>query len=599
MIQSLFTDAWILKTIPSTIMVRSSCRHQAKARQSVCRLQQRKCALLLFAQVDDSYNVTTMDDAGALVPSEEDSTFISGSVDALQQQQPLSTLAFNSAIVPQQVVIKSQIVTWIERNLLLGLEATPETLAIVTIYFVEGALGLARLAQSFLLKDELSLGPAELSALTGLFVLPWTIKPLYGFLSDGFPLFGYRRKSYLIAAGLLGTLSYGILSVDAVWAGLPPSTATTYTIAALLVSSACIAFSDVVADGIVVTRTRESSVAASASASSSSSTNSLDGADPLPGEVANATDGSATAGTLQSLCWGASAIGGLLSAYFSGSLLEIMSVRSIFGITAVLPFMVALIAWNMDEKPVASANALDEDNNNVVVLDGIRAQVQQLWEALRQPAIYKPALFIFLFQSTPNSGSAFFFFLTNDLLLGPEFLGRVRLLEAGAGLLGVWLYNQYFKTLKIKDVLYWSTLASFPLGMLPVLLITHVNRDLGIPDSYLIMGDDVALAILGTIAFMPTLVLAARLCPPGVEAVLFATLMSIFNGASAVGTETGALLTKWAGITESNFDNLAWLTVFCNVSSLWPLVLIGWLDGVGDRSEAEDDDDAIKDEVIS
>jgi BT1 family len=107
---------------------------------------------------------------------------------------------------------------WIQER--IGIEPTPEIMAIVTIYFVEGALGLARLAQTYLLKDELSLGPAELAALTGIFALPWTIKPLYGFLSDGFPLFGYRRKSYLIAAGLLGATSYGVLSMSGFWQGL-------------------------------------------------------------------------------------------------------------------------------------------------------------------------------------------------------------------------------------------------------------------------------------------------------------------------------------------------------------------------------------------
>jgi hypothetical protein len=107
---------------------------------------------------------------------------------------------------------------WIQER--IGIEPSPEIIAIVTIYFVEGALGLARLAQTYLLKDELSLGPAELAALTGMFALPWTIKPVYGFLSDGFPLFGYKRKSYLVAAGLLGSLSYGVLSWSGFWQGL-------------------------------------------------------------------------------------------------------------------------------------------------------------------------------------------------------------------------------------------------------------------------------------------------------------------------------------------------------------------------------------------
>jgi len=39
-------------------------------------------------------------------------------------------------------------------------------------------------SQTFYLKDTLHLGPAEMSALMRIFTLPWTIKPLYGFLKD-------------------------------------------------------------------------------------------------------------------------------------------------------------------------------------------------------------------------------------------------------------------------------------------------------------------------------------------------------------------------------------------------------------------------------
>jgi len=41
------------------------------------------------------------------------------------------------------------------------------------------------------------------------------------------------------------------------------------------------------------------------------------------------------------------------------------------------------------------------------------------------------------------------------------------------------------------------------------------------------------------------------------------------------------------GITDSNFDNLAALIVFCNLTSLYPLFFIGWLDRVGEKSEEE------------
>lgn len=41
--------------------------------------------------------------------------------------------------------------------------------------------------------------------ITGLGAAPWVIKPVYGFLSDTVPIFGYKRRSYLILCGLLGT----------------------------------------------------------------------------------------------------------------------------------------------------------------------------------------------------------------------------------------------------------------------------------------------------------------------------------------------------------------------------------------------------------
>lgn len=443
-----------------------------------------------------------------------------------------------------------------KNSVLFGIEPTPEILAIMTIYFVEGALGLARLAQTFLLKDEMQLGPAEMSALTGIFALPWTIKPLYGFLSDGFPLFGYRRRSYLILAGLIGSLSYFLLGSN--FMGIFGDNVLQATIASLLVSSACVAFSDVVADGIVVQQTRESH-------------------DPK------------VAGGLQSLCWGSAAVGGLLSAYFSGSLLEVMTPRDVFSLTAALPFMVAFIAFFVNEIP-------NENNPNH---GGIQEQMTTLLTTIKEPSIWKPALFLFLWQSTPTSDGAFLYFMTNDLNMGPEFLGRVRLITAFAGLVGVWIYNTFLKTVPIKNVLFWSSIISTPLGLSTLLLITHANRDLGIPDGAFVFGDDVALAILGQIAFLPTLVLAARLCPPGVEAVLFATLMSIFNGASTLGTEIGAALTKLMGVTESDFSNLGLLTIICNISSLYPLLFIGWLDEVESEEKVEEQSLLFPDEESS
>ncbi|NBD15361.1 MAG: folate/biopterin family MFS transporter [Cyanobacteria bacterium] len=426
--------------------------------------------------------------------------------------------------------LKTRVRTFIKDKLFLGNDPTPELIAIVSIYVVRGVLNLARLAISFFLKDELGLTPAEVSVLTGLAVLPWVIKPLFGFLSDGFPILGYRRRPYLILSGLLGSFSWLALAtvVNSAW---------TATIA-LLISSASIAISDVIVDSQVVERAREESLA--------------------------------NAGSLQSLSWGATAFGGLITAYFSGSLLELFAPKTIFAMTAVFPLVFCTMAWLIAEQPLPQAKQEQ-------ALTNIQTQIQQLWQAIRQKRILLPTLFIFIWQSTPTSDSAIFFFITNELGFEPEFLGRVRLVSSFASLAGVWIFQRFLKTVPFRQVLGWSTVISSVLGMSVLLLVTHANRALGIDDYWFSLGDNLILSAIGEIALMPILVLAARLCPAGIEATFFALIMSIFNLAGFLSQELGGLLTALFGVTENNFDRL-WLLVICtNLSTLLPLPLINLL----------------------
>ena len=71
---------------------------------------------------------------------------------------------------------------------------------------------------------------------------------------------------------------------------------------------------------------------------------------------------------------------------------------------------------------------------------------------------------------------------------------------------------------------------------------------------------------------------ARVLTPPpllqGVEATLFAALMSILNGGSAAGSFFGSMLTRAFGVTSTNFEALAPLLLICNLSSLAPLALL-------------------------
>ena len=428
---------------------------------------------------------------------------------------------------------------FIERRILLGQPLTLELSAILIVYFVQGILGLARLAVSFFLKDDIGLSPAEVSALMGIAALPWTIKPVFGFLSDGLPIFRYRRRPYLILSGVLGAIAWLAMAtvVDT------PFKATL----TILLSSLSVAISDVIVDSLVVERARD--------------------------------EGQGEAGTLQSLAWGASAIGGLITAYLGGLLLEKISTQAIFGITATFPLLVCGVAWLIAEDPVTA-----QSNFKVVA-----HQIKLLKGAVSQKAIWLPALFLFLWQATPTADSAFFFFSTNELGFQPEFLGRVRLVTSLASLIGIWAFQRFLKEVSFRKIFGWSTVISAALGMTTLLLVTHANRTLGIDDHWFSLGDSLILTVAGQIAFMPVLVLSARLCPPGVEATLFALLMSVVNMAGLLSHELGALLTHWLKVTETDFTNLWMLVLLTNVTTLLPLPLLKMLPETSAIQGADDE----------
>lgn len=73
----------------------------------------------------------------------------------------------------------------------------------------------------------------------------------------------------------------------------------------------------------------------------------------------------------------------------------------------------------------------------------------------------------------------------------------------------------------------------------------------------------------------------------GIEGTLFATLMSVFNGAGTLGSELGALLTSLLGVTEKDFGNLGPLIAICNLSSLLSLPLLPLIGAVDQQLDQE------------
>lgn len=290
-------------------------------------------------------------------------------------------------------------------------------------------------------------------------------------------------------------------------------------VSALVLSSACTACADVVADSIVVELSR--------------------------GEALS------TAGSLQSLCWASAAVGGVMSAYFSGSLVDQLGPRPVFWLTAAFPLLVCASAIAIPEERDTGVNRKTGSMSNLTsaagqseALASLKTQGKALWAAINQRSILAPALFVFLWQATPTADTAMLFFETNKLGFSTEFLGRIRLVSSIASLIGVAVYNFSLKNTPLRKMFFWTAMIGTGLGLTQLVLITGLNRQIGVSDELFALGDSALLTVLGQVSFMPILVLAARLCPEGVEATLFATLMSILNGGAFLGSAFGSVLTK-------------------------------------------------------
>ena len=91
----------------------------------------------------------------------------------------------------------------------------------------------------------LGLGPAAAGAFLTAAALGYFIKPMFGLVTDRLPVFGYRRRSWLVLASLATSAAW-------VWVAVGGAADAGPLLAALLVVNVTVTFSDVVCDGLMV-----------------------------------------------------------------------------------------------------------------------------------------------------------------------------------------------------------------------------------------------------------------------------------------------------------------------------------------------------------
>lgn len=189
--------------------------------------------------------------------------------------------------------------------------------------------------------------------------------------------------------------------------------------------------------------------------------------------------------------------------------------------------------------------------------------------------------------------AATFFFYTDPVEAypaGPHFSREFYVSVMGAvgivlALVGVMTYATFMMHWSYRRV-FAVTGIFYMLALLPnIALYRRWNIALGIPDIVFVLGAEVVQTIVGVWNNMPFGVLMLSLCPPGMEASIYAILAGTSNLGSAFAAYQGAFVLDMLHIKPTGnmsgeaeqFDNL-WIASAINISmQIVPLCFIPFL----------------------
>jgi len=370
-------------------------------------------------------------------------------------------------------------------------------------YFLQamgGNPGLHSQALAKTAKEIWGYGPAESAAFFAFLTIPWMIKPLYGIISDFLPIFRSRRKSYFLLTAILSAGSYAAIA----WLGFSDQ-----VIKILFFNAAIgIAFSDVLCDAVMVEK----------------------------GQRFGAT------AQLQSSQWFALGMAGVLIAFVKGYIAEFYTLPQAVVLSVFAPILVAAftLLFLKEEKVVSSGAAFHE------AWRGIK-------NAVRLKPLWAAALFLFLFQMSPNLGAAMYYYEKDVLKFSDILIGHIDTVGSIGFVLGTFLFGIMTKKMSYEKLLRAIVISGVVSTLAYLFFVNAVS-------AFIV---SVFAGVIAVVAFLGILNIAAVVCPKNAEGTVFALLMSVSNFASQLGAITGGKLYEtvgysWLVIISAAFTACMW-----------------------------------------
>lgn len=353
------------------------------------------------------------------------------------------------------------------------------------VYAVEGIgqakSGIMWQPLSHWLKESLHWNPVTISTSLAILDLPWIIKPLWGAISDFVPLFGYRRRPYLVIANIAAFLAFAwVATIDT----------TTSMIPALTVTAVAMAVSSTLCGALLV-------------------------------ETGQKSNSSASFVNQQWLWFN---IAQMISVLVAGALVQQLSpvgaLHVAASIAAVAPLAIIGGVWLIKEQPAR------------IDLDALRERLAALTSVFRNRNLWFVAGFLFLYYFSPGFGTPLYFQMSDRLGFSQAFIGVLSSVAAGGWIVGGLLYRWRLNRLSRGTLLRLSILG----GVISTLSYLMLST----PSTAVVIW--FAGGITSMIAMIATMSLAAESCPEGAEGFAFAGMMSIVNLTSPLSDTLGSAL---------------------------------------------------------
>jgi hypothetical protein len=384
----------------------------------------------------------------------------------------------------------------------------------ITTFGQAGVIG--QLPFLFLFKNEFHFNAAQQANFFAIATFAWYLKPLAGLLCDSFPLFGTRRRGYLIAAAAVAGLTWALFAVA------PRSYG--YFFWLMVVLNAAMVIASTTIGGLLVEA----------------------------GQAGRAT------GRLASVRYG---IDGVINV-IAGPLGGWLATRA-FGLTAGIG---AFLLFSLVPLSMVLVREHRVARRNLEVWSAAGAQFRLI---LRSKTMWgAAALLLFVFMA-PGFGIALKYYQQDVLRFSTQFIGRLQALSGFAGILATALYAYSCRRVSLKPLL----LGGIFLNALSSLLYLFYRSPLS---AMVIDSANGFLAILG---ILPLFDLAARATPKGSESFGYALLMSVYNVAVFVVSDPlGSSL--YESSMAGWHHNLGRLICLNSGTSLIALLLVPLLPGI-------------------